>query len=213
MTAPECIAKIILENGYRIIAEIGINACSFCDQFRVILNKKWFGKAEEYYPNKMPLDEYWLVDPWQYGYKCGSCGGPNVSNEKWDDLYFTACRRMVEDKCLRVLRMTSIQAAKIFPDGYFDLVYIDADHTYESVTQDNTVWLPKVREGGVICGHDYSGGWQPVVDAVDDFFIKRHYKKLGKEAASTEIKEVKKFYEIDGKHYRMDSGVWVVELK
>jgi len=34
------------------------------------------------------------------------------------------------------------------------VVFIDADHTYESVTEDNTTWLPKIKKDGVIfTGH------------------------------------------------------------
>ena len=88
----------------------------------------------------------------------------------------------------------------MFADGSLCCVYIDADHTYESVTEDITAWLPKIRAGGVICGHDYSGGWKEVVRAVDDFFCKRSGL------------DVRHFHEVSDSHYRMESGVWVVEL-
>ena len=189
MSAPECIARVIKEIKATCIAEIGINACSFSDQLRGILKMH-------------PLLEYYMIDPWPYGYKCGSCGGEAMTDEKWDHYYAAAVKRMVGNSDVKVIRMTSVAASKLFSDGYFDLVYVDADHTYDSVTEDIGVWLPKVKEGGAITGHDYSGGWQPVVDAVDEFFIKR----AGREG------ELKKFYHINDDHYRMDNGVWVVEL-
>ena len=192
MGAPECIAKVIEEHSCKTIAEIGINACSFCDQLMGLLTKSLYPLMLEYY----------MIDPWPHGYKCGSCGGEKITPEKWDNYYALAVKRTIGHSALRVIRMTSVEAGKLFSDNYFDLVYIDADHTYDSVTEDIGVWLPKIKEGGVICGHDYSGGWQPVVDAVDDFFIKR----AGSEG------ELKKFYQIDDKHYRMESGVWIVEL-
>ncbi len=37
-----------------------------------------------------------------------------------------------------------------------DLLFIDADHSYEQVLQDITLWTPHVREGGIICGHDFT---------------------------------------------------------
>jgi hypothetical protein len=49
----------------------------------------------------------------------------------------------------------SVEAAKQFEDGYFDFIYIDADHTYDGVTADLKAWYPKVRKGGMIAGHDY----------------------------------------------------------
>lgn len=35
-----------------------------------------------------------------------------------------------------------------------DMVFIDGDHSYEAVRHDLAVWVPKVKKGGLICGHD-----------------------------------------------------------
>jgi predicted O-methyltransferase YrrM len=42
-----------------------------------------------------------------------------------------------------------------FADEYFDFIYIDANHSYESVKSDLINYLPKVKTGGYIGGHDY----------------------------------------------------------
>lgn len=57
---------------------------------------------------------------------------------------------------LTPLRMPSLEAAPRFEDRSLSLVYIDADHGYESVRADIAAWLPKVRPGGVIAGHDFN---------------------------------------------------------
>lgn len=49
----------------------------------------------------------------------------------------------------------SWELASQFPDGWFDFVFIDGDHSYEGVIQDIRAYLPKVRKGGIIAGHDY----------------------------------------------------------
>jgi predicted O-methyltransferase YrrM len=49
---------------------------------------------------------------------------------------------------------SSVVASKKFPDGHFDFVYIDANHSYSYVKEDITAWLPKVKKGGIIGGHD-----------------------------------------------------------
>jgi hypothetical protein len=46
------------------------------------------------------------------------------------------------------------EVADSFPDGYFDFVFIDADHEYEGVKRDILAWYPKVRKGGFLMGHD-----------------------------------------------------------
>jgi predicted O-methyltransferase YrrM len=74
---------------------------------------------------------------------------------------------------VNVLKMDSIEAVKRFPDGYFDVVYIDGAHDYESVKKDVNHWFPKVRKDGYIAGDDYVKGWPGVVRAVDEF-LKRH---------------------------------------
>ena len=65
-------------------------------------------------------------------------------------------------------------AAGFYPDGFFDYVYIDATHSYESVKQDVNIWYPKVRVGGILAGHDYGGGHLGVNQAVDEFANQNH---------------------------------------
>ena len=51
--------------------------------------------------------------------------------------------------------MPSVAAAKHYTDGFFDLVFIDANHDYEAVKADILAWMPKVKPGGLLLGHDY----------------------------------------------------------
>lgn len=54
-----------------------------------------------------------------------------------------------------VCRNFTISCALSFKDGEFDFVYVDARHDRWGVTQDLTAWWPKVRPGGLVCGHDF----------------------------------------------------------
>jgi predicted O-methyltransferase YrrM len=62
----------------------------------------------------------------------------------------------------------SKEAAVSFVNGFFDYVYIDANHEYEDCKYDLIVWYPKVAIGGILAGHDY-GTEEGVTNAVDEF--------------------------------------------
>lgn len=67
---------------------------------------------------------------------------------------------------LRIAKKSSLEAATEFRDEKFDMVFIDADHSYEGVTADIAAWKPLVSAGGIICGHDWD--WESVRKAVTD---------------------------------------------
>jgi len=52
-------------------------------------------------------------------------------------------------------RQYSYKAAATFPDGFFDFLYLDSNHTYEFVLSDLLDIAPKVKPDGLILGHDY----------------------------------------------------------
>jgi predicted O-methyltransferase YrrM len=67
-------------------------------------------------------------------------------------------------------RMTTNEAVHLFKDESLDGVFIDADHSYEAVKLDIQNWMPKVRKGGILAGHDYTSAWPGVIRAVDEIF-------------------------------------------
>lgn len=50
----------------------------------------------------------------------------------------------------------------------FDFIYIDGMHTYEQVKKDIKNYLPLLKKGGFIGGHDYAETFQGVIDAVNE---------------------------------------------
>lgn len=74
-----------------------------------------------------------------------------------------------------VLKMSSVDAARQINDGSMDFVFLDGDHSYEGLKADIAAWLPKVRKGGWIGGHDIDNPEPPfdftgVRKAVDEAF-------------------------------------------
>jgi len=70
----------------------------------------------------------------------------------------------------------SPQISKNFEDLSYDFIYIDALHDYKSVKDDIIAWYPKVRNGGILSGHDYDEkAWPGVFKAVNEFAEKHSY--------------------------------------
>jgi GT2 family glycosyltransferase len=85
---------------------------------------------------------------------------------------------------------------KEIPDHTFDLLFIDADHSYEVVKKDLIDWEPKIKIHGTISGHDYSNGFG-VSQAVNERYIEG--------------------IRVNDEHFGIDSGiaegsVWSVRL-
>lgn len=81
-----------------------------------------------------------------------------------------------------MLQKSTLEAAKTFPDGHFDWLYLDATHSYAEAKRDLEAWYPKLRVGGLMSGHDYQFQHQAigdgytfgVRDAVDEFASARN---------------------------------------
>ena len=120
------------------------------------------------------IEEYWAVDPWSTAHSRDAwCRDQSFFDKEAWDVY----RYMCFFPQLKVVRMTSIEASKLFlhyeryvAGKYFDLVFIDAEHDYDNVKRDILAWYPLVKEGGIICGHDYASRELGVIKAVDEIY-------------------------------------------
>jgi len=57
-----------------------------------------------------------------------------------------------------VIRGESRDVARSLKDRSLDFVFLDGDHTFNGVLDDLREWSPKVRENGIISGHDFYTG-------------------------------------------------------
>lgn len=70
-------------------------------------------------------------------------------------------------------KMLSNEAIKYVNDNTLDLIFIDANHSYENVKEDIELWYPKLKKFGILSGHDYKKNdieCKGVVKAVDEKF-------------------------------------------
>lgn len=79
-------------------------------------------------------------------------------------------------------RNLSTEAAEIFSDKYFDWIYIDTDHSYDTTYKELILYKDKVKDDGLILGHDYTmGNWvnrfrYGVMEAVHNFCVEYNYE-------------------------------------
>ena len=93
------------------------------------------------------------------------------SGFNFDDVYQEFKNTIEEEKTkVTIHKMMSTDAVSVLKDKY-DFIYIDGLHTYEGVKDDINNYLPLVKKGGVIGGHDYGTQHphlQGVTKAVDE---------------------------------------------
>eukprot|EP00927_Polykrikos_kofoidii_P072339 TRINITY_DN68474_c0_g1_i1.p1 TRINITY_DN68474_c0_g1~~TRINITY_DN68474_c0_g1_i1.p1 ORF type:complete len:477 (+),score=61.08 TRINITY_DN68474_c0_g1_i1:52-1482(+) len=118
------------------------------------------GMTVTYLMRSVPsISEYVLVDPWHLP------GKSSASNAVLEG-YFHNLQAWASEEpefqrggrpSVRIVRLTSQDAAEHFDDGMFDLVFIDGEHGFDAVRQDIRIWKRLVRpNGGVLAGHDFS---------------------------------------------------------
>lgn len=54
------------------------------------------------------------------------------------------------------IRKDSVEGLADFECNYFDFIYIDANHSYDFVLEDLCNWMSRLKEGGILSGHDYN---------------------------------------------------------
>ena len=78
----------------------------------------------------------------------------------------------------------STEIAQKFADHSFDWIYIDTDHSYQTTKNELEAWRLKMKDTGVIAGHDYKvGNWSKmirygVIEAVNEFCSKYKWELI-----------------------------------
>jgi len=141
---PECVCRdglpgLLKLMGARVGAEIGVQRAEFSTH----LLRNWPGKL-------------YLIDPWRHQQRDNYHDVANVSDEEHLANYQAALDnlRPFPDR-YNIIRDFSPGAARHFKDGGLDFVYLDGNHSEEAVLADLEAWLPKVRAGGLVSGHDF----------------------------------------------------------
>ena len=138
-----------------IVAEIGVAEGDFSEKILKITK-----------PEKLHLVDFWGSE--RYGY------AKNVVYHKFEN--------ELHEKKVEINLGYSYAVAGSFSDHYFDWIYIDTDHSYQTTKKELEAYKNKVKPGGIIAGHDYiMGNWismnrYGVMEAVHEFCLNEHWQ-------------------------------------
>lgn len=143
--------RLFHDLGFRKGAEIGV----------------WQGEFAEQICQAITAADLICVDPWK---AYGDYRDRKNDQARLDDAFEVTRSRLMRYWC-HLWRMTSLEAVEHVEDRSLDFVYIDGNHAESFVRDDISAWLPKVRPGGILSGHDYTDrrahlGVKPAVDRV-----------------------------------------------
>jgi len=153
-----CVRDMVEKLNIRSMVEVGV----------------WEGRLSRFILAEHHLT-YYMVDPWRVPPEEARYRGVMGRQPQgaWDALYERVEAEFGPMPNVSIMRQLSVEAATMFPDDSVDLVFIDANHSYESVQEDIVAWIPKAR---YITGHDYGlGEFKGVRKAVDEIFPLVHH--------------------------------------
>jgi predicted O-methyltransferase YrrM len=142
------------------IAEIGVNK----------------GETSQLLRSLFPHAHLYLIDPWRLSSEYIHSATPiSRKTQHYEKAHTLVQQAFKDDPNTTILHMTSLEATAHISHP-LDLVFIDANHEYTHVKRDILSWLPKVRAGGILAGHDYDPKiplFSGVKQAVDEIFGKK----------------------------------------
>jgi len=146
----QTLAEFFKEIGFDKGAEIGV--------FR--------GQYSEALCHANPNLHLFSIDPW--------LAFRNSTQARMDARYIRA-RRRLRHHTATILKKTSMDALVDIPDKSLDFVYIDAMHEFDFVMTDIIAWSGKVKQGGIVAGHDYQEDcWWCGVMSATQAYVKSH---------------------------------------
>jgi hypothetical protein len=152
------LVSLIKEYNLKNIAEIGV--------FKGTLTNRVFQNC------KGIIENYYCIDPWKpyienYDREARS---EESTVEYWNNIFNMVSYMCIKNPEIHMIRDTSLNAINQIEDRTLDAVYIDAIHDYDNGKSDILAWLDKVKDGGIVSGHDYLKRFCGLIKAIDEIF-------------------------------------------
>ena len=133
----------------------------------------WTGDLSEVILAYLKPKELYLLDAWAAypdyikELKSRNFNGEYLKQEIWDDMYYGVCDRFKNNNNVKIIRSMSGEDIRGVKDKELDWAYLDASHAEQYVYNDLFAWWPKIKDGGILCGHDFLFPGVPL--ALDQF--------------------------------------------
>lgn len=108
--------------------------------------------------DRLEPNKFYAVDPLKLFPGMNSNPGHEFGSQQSLDRLAGKVKHRLEIQGHTLIRDVSEKASQQFDDSSLDVVYLDADHSFTGCSSDIDYWFPKVREGGILAGHDYCNG-------------------------------------------------------
>lgn len=141
-----------------IAAEVGVNKGEFSQQILDICK-----------PKKLHLIDSWHSERYHDGLAL-------LVEKKF--------ARQISNEVVEINRGLSTDVVDSFASDYFDWIYIDTVHDYETTKLELEKYSQKIKDGGILAGDDYSmGNWVKgykygVIEAVHEFCVNNHWELI-----------------------------------
>lgn len=115
------------------------------------------------------IAKLYLIDAWTHLNQKGDGHQP----QSWHDGNFEEAKRRMrgfEHKAV-FLKGMSTEMIKHIPDDSLIFAYVDCDHSKVGCLADLNAIYPKLKQGGILAGHDYLAPQYGVNEAVKEFVI------------------------------------------
>ncbi len=126
-----------------VVAEVGVAYGDFSKEIlRQIKPNKFF--AIDFFNGDSPGGDIWGRTYFR---------DTGLTHQEW---YRKEFKEYLDNNTMEIRQGFSWEVLSEFSNDFFDFVYLDACHSYDSVRKDMDVLLNKVKEGGIITFNDYT---------------------------------------------------------
>jgi len=91
------------------------------------------------------------------------------------------CKTFIDSKKIRMYKGNTREMVDKFLDESFDVILIDADHSYEGVLRDFNLYQNKIKDNGYIVFHDYGDSmWTGIAQLANEMASQNKIKIVGR---------------------------------